>query len=134
MDLFVNEPSAGDKISNAADVYALMFDLKKADQEVFHLIGLNQNNCVVFSGIISMGGISATMVDPRTLFRRLLQTNAASFICAHNHPSGNTEPSMQDNNLTKRLKEAAKLIGFSFLDHIIIGGDGYYSYKDHGGL
>lgn len=102
------------------------------DREVFGAIWLNIKNKIVGLEIVSIGSINATIVTPRETFKSGILHNAASFIVFHNHPSGNTTPSAEDINATKRLVDAGELLGIELLDHIIIGEDSYYSLKETG--
>lgn len=97
------------------------------------LILLNQANKVLSYKKISSGGISGTILDPRVVFMYAIQGLAVNIIVAHNHPSGNLEPSKQDKYITDKLKEAGKVLDIRVLDHIIVAGEGqYYSFADEG--
>jgi DNA repair protein RadC len=84
--------------------------------------------------LVSKGAADKTLVDIRTILYELIQHRAVRFIFAHNHPAGSTQPSAQDNDITRRLKAAAEAIQIPLVDHIIIAGDTYYSYADEGRL
>lgn len=84
--------------------------------------------------VVSIGLVNRTMVHPREVFAQPVQDRAAAVICAHNHPSGNTEPSKEDEDVTKLLKNAGKLLGIELLDHIIFSTKGYYSFAENGKL
>jgi DNA repair protein RadC len=79
-----------------------------------------------------MGGTSGTVVDPKQLFKSVLSENGVQIILAHNHPSGNLNPSSSDISLTKKLKEAGKLLDIPVLDHLIITNEGFFSFADEG--
>lgn len=81
---------------------------------------------------LSEGGITETIIDLKMVLQTALKCNAQAFIIAHSHPSGNLKPSTGDINLTKRLKEAGKLLELNLLDHLIITAEGYYSFADEG--
>jgi DNA repair protein RadC len=83
-------------------------------------------------GILSEGGITATTVDPRLIFKKALQEEAVSIIVSHNHPSGNLQPSKADEALTIKINEGAKLLDIKLLDHIIVGDQGYFSFANEG--
>ena len=100
------------------------------DREVFYIITLNQKNNVIGVNLVSMGSLSASVVHPREVFKMAILQNAASVIAFHNHPSGITDPSPEDIELTRRLVEAGKAIGIQVLDHIIIGEDVYLSLME----
>ena len=102
--------------------------------EVFAVIFLNRANKIVHFEIISRGGITGTVADPRIILKLALHHGATSIIISHNHPSGNLQPSNADNEITKKIKMAAELIDVKLLDHIIVSEEGYYSYLDEGNL
>ncbi len=102
--------------------------------EEFHVMYLNRRNAVLQTKQISFGGITGTVVDPKTIFHTALILKACSIILMHNHPSGNVHPSEQDNQLTKKLCFASKQLEIGVLDHIIFGQNCYYSYADEGQL
>jgi DNA repair protein RadC len=113
------------------------FDLLKASfqdlkHEEFHVIYLNNSNIVLDHKCISKGGITATIADGRIIFKEAILLNSTSIILAHNHPSGNVQPSDADINLTKNLKEFGKCIDISILDHLIIADNLYFSFVDNG--
>ncbi|MNM59149.1 hypothetical protein D3C81_703940 [compost metagenome] len=93
---------------------------------------MNTKNRVIFKEVISIGSLNAAIVHPREVFRAAIKRCSASLICAHNHPSGDSTPSPEDVNLTKRLVAAGEIIGIEVLDHVIIGGNQFYSLKEHG--
>ena len=100
------------------------------DRENFVAVLLNTKNEVLDSPTISVGTLSAALVHPREVFKPAIRASAAGVILAHNHPSGNVEPSREDREVTRRLAEAAEIIGIEVLDHVIIG-DGHFSLKEH---
>jgi DNA repair protein RadC len=106
--------------------------LRDQRREVFAVIYLNRANRILQYEVISEGGITATIVDPRIVMRRALEENAIKIILCHNHPSGNLRPSRQDEQLTQKLKEAARLFDIDVLDHLIVGETGYFSFADEG--
>jgi DNA repair protein RadC len=83
---------------------------------------------------VSQGGVSGTVADAKIIFNAALEQLASGIILAHNHPSGNLQPSQADLSLTRRLVEAGKLLDIAILDHIIIAGKAYYSFADEGQL
>jgi len=93
---------------------------------------LNQANKINHFEIISKGGITGTVADPRVILKRALEEDATSIILCHNHPSGNLHPSKSDELVTKNIKEAAKYIDIKVLDHIIVSEEGYFSFADEG--
>jgi DNA repair protein RadC len=100
--------------------------------EVFIAIFLNQANKILHNEVLSEGGITGTVVDPRILLRKALEHNAVSIILCHNHPSGNLNPSQADKQLTNKIKDAAKLLDITVADHIIVSSEGYFSFADEG--
>jgi DNA repair protein RadC len=100
--------------------------------EVFAVIFLNRSNKVNHFEIISEGGITGTVADPRIILRKALEEEAVNLILCHNHPSGSLKPSRMDEQLTQKIKEAARLLDITVLDHIIVSDCGYYSFADEG--
>lgn len=100
--------------------------------EVFVVVYLNQSNKVLHHEIISEGGITGTVADPRIILKNALSHNATSIVLSHNHPSGNLKPSRQDELLTEKIKQAAQFLDIKVLDHIIVSEEGYFSFADEG--
>lgn len=121
------------KIVLSNDVYSYMASrLQDLPHEEFHVIYLNRRNEIIKDACISRGGVSATLVDPKIVFKKALQLLASSLILVHNHPSEGASPSNSDIKLTKKLQEGAKLLDISVLDHVIIAGKTYHSFADEG--
>jgi DNA repair protein RadC len=93
---------------------------------------LNQSNRINHVEIVSEGGITGTIADPRIILKKALEENAVGLILCHNHPSGSLKPSRQDEEITKKIKEAAKYFDIKVLDHIIVSDVGYFSFADEG--
>lgn len=106
--------------------------MRDLPREVFRVILLNTAARIIQSFVASEGGLAASIVEPRIVFRKAILHHAASIICLHNHPSGNPEPSAEDANITRQLAEAGKVLGIPLQDHIIIAGDGYTSLAERG--
>ncbi|MEM6764846.1 MAG: DNA repair protein RadC [Bacteroidota bacterium] len=106
--------------------------LEDLNQEVFYLLFLNRNNEIKAEKMIFQGGVSATVIDPKIVFKEAINHLASAMIVAHNHPSGNLTPSKADHESTRKLVAAGKLFDIHVLDHIIISIKGYYSFADHG--
>lgn len=106
--------------------------LRDYSHEVFAVMYLNRAQKVNDFHIISEGGITGTVADPRIILKKALEQNAVSIILCHNHPSGSLKPSRADEELTQKIKEAAKYFDIKVLDHLIVGDDGYYSFADEG--
>jgi len=101
-------------------------------RECFYALFLNRANKVLGYYLVSVGGITGTVVDVRTVFQAALKANACSAIFAHNHPSGNIQPSDADIQLTRKLKDAGKILEITVLDHLILLPEGYCSMADQG--
>jgi len=93
---------------------------------------LSNNNKVLGVLEASTGGITGTIVDLRIIFSALLKANVTAFIIVHNHPSGKLAPSDADRQITRKIKEASKLLDIALLDHLIITEESYYSFTDEG--
>lgn len=104
------------------------------NHEQFHVLYLNRNNQVLGHKVISTGGVNATVIDPRLIFKEAMQFMASALVLSHNHPSGTARPSAADDHVTERLVLGAELLDMRILDHIIISENGFYSYADHGDL
>lgn len=102
--------------------------LKDYNKEHFYLIVLNSRNCSINE--VSIGTVNANLVHPREVFAEAIKNKAASVILAHNHPSGDPEPSEDDLEITKRLVEAGKILGIEVVDHVIITKTGFISFKE----
>ncbi|MCE2739990.1 MAG: DNA repair protein RadC [Sphingobacteriales bacterium] len=100
--------------------------------EEFWILLLNRNNMVLGKKRVSVGGVAGTVVDPKVIFKLALDQLASSIILCHNHPSGNLQPSQQDINITKKLREGARFLDIIISDHIIIGNKAYFSFADKG--
>ncbi|OCK51295.1 DNA repair protein [Chryseobacterium sp. CBo1] len=118
---------------DAVDIFREHFDADEMDyRESFFALYLNQANKVLGIKKISECGISSTLVDVRIVMQAGLLCNASGIIVAHNHPSGNLKPSSCDIKMTAQIKEAAKIMSMSLLDHIILTSDVHYSFADDG--
>ena len=120
-------------ITGSHDAFTIMHP-KIADlhHEEFWILLLNRANRVIESRLVSKGGLAGTVADPKVIFQMALMKSASSLILAHNHPSGNTQPSKVDVNLTRKLVAAGKQLDISVLDHLIVCDAGYYSFADEG--
>jgi DNA repair protein RadC len=106
--------------------------IKDYTYEVFGVVYLNKSNKVNHFEIVSSGGITGTVVDTRIILKRAIENGATSIVLCHNHPSGNLKPSKADEELTKKIKEAAKYHDIEVIDHIIVSEEGYFSFSDDG--
>lgn len=115
------------------DIIESIFHLSELSEENLVMLTLDTKNKVTGAYLVSTGSLNSSIVHPREVFKRALMSNASSIIIAHNHPSGDIEPSREDISITKRLNECSKILGIHLLDHIIIG-DSYLSFKEKGYL
>jgi DNA repair protein RadC len=121
------------KISSSKAAYNILNSkLSDLPHEEFWVLFMSRSNSVIKTDCISRGGISGTVVDIRLILKPAIECLASSIILAHNHPSGNLKPSQEDINLTKKVKEAAKLMDIGLQDHLIIGDQAYLSFADEG--
>lgn len=110
-------------------------ELNGEEREHVLVFALNTKNDITGFYIASIGSVNSAIVHPREVFRFAITEGATKIILVHNHPSGNAEPSNEDTEITKRIKEAGKIIGIELLDHIIIGSEGnYYTFRGEGRL
>lgn len=123
----------GIKISCSEDAARLLKPkLRDLQTEHFYTLLLNRQNVVIQLSHISSGGVSATVVDARVIFKSAIEHLASGLILCHNHPSGNLEPSEDDKKITEQLKTAGQLLDIKVYDHIIVSHSGYYSFADEG--
>ena len=127
----ITETTKTPQITSSKDVYELMKpELLDQPVEQFWIISLKRNNVIIQKRIISTGGISGTVADPKIIFNKALEDFASGIILVHNHPSGNLKPSQADIKLTEKLKSAGQLLDIPVLDHLIFTDDGYFSFAD----
>jgi DNA repair protein RadC len=120
-------------VRSSRDIAAyLQATLKDYSYEVFAVVFLNRANKINHFEIISKGGITGTVADPRVILKKALEEDATSIVLCHNHPSGNLKPSRADEDLTKKIKEAAAYFDIKIIDHIIVSEEGFYSFADDG--
>lgn len=122
----------GPVLRNHIDVRRLLPELADAEQEHFFVLGLDAKNRVVVKHLAALGTANNVTVCPRDVFRELIRQNAVSCIVAHNHPSGDAQPSPSDLGLTDRLVQCGRLVGIEVLDHLIVGEGCSYSFAEHG--
>jgi DNA repair protein RadC len=123
------------KVTSSDAAYRILKDIwsKQIEtREEFIILLLDRSNAVLGYHMLSMGGITGTVADIRLLYSLALKALSTAIIVSHNHPSGNLNPSQADIGLTKRIKEAGKLLDITLLDHLIITREGYYSFADEG--
>ena len=126
----------GPEITNSRAVFDLMqpnwLDIDYT--ESFYVVLLNRSNKVIGVSKISIGSISGTIADPKKIFQIALKANSSGVILCHNHPSGNPNPSSNDDNITRKCVEAGRFLDLPVLDHIIITRTKYFSFADEGRL
>ena len=125
----LDKPKITDSVSIARYLQSL---LKDHDREVFVVLFLNQANKINHMEIISRGGITGTVADPRVILKRALEEDAVSIVLCHNHPSGSLKPSRADEALTQKIKEAARYFDIRVADHVIVSEAGFFSFADQG--
>ncbi len=111
-------------------VKAIQLEIKDKAKEHFKLIILNTRNKIIAISTISIGILNASFVHPREIFKEAIMHNAASVVLVHNHPSGDSQPSEEDLQITRRLVDAGKILGIEVIDHIIIGKNEFFSFKE----
>lgn len=120
-------------ISVSADIaHYFQSVLRDHQHEVFAVIYLDRANHFIHYEVVSEGGITGTVADPRIILKKALEENAVSIVLCHNHPSGNLEPSTADKKLTQKIKQGALLLDIELLDHVIVSTNGYFSFADEG--
>ncbi|CFX15876.1 RadC-like JAB domain [Syntrophomonas zehnderi OL-4] len=124
-------------ICSPQNVYRMMqehFDLENCDREHFICLYLDRKGHVNAANVVSVGGLSSSIVHAREVFKVAILGSAASVILVHNHPSGDPTPSREDIDITRRMKEAGDLLGIEVLDHVIVGATGCYASLTEMGL
>ena len=126
------------RITKPEDIYQIMKPIYSQNDELdkekeqLYMIGLDTRNNIKTIDLISMGTINESLVSPREVYRTALIKNCLSIILVHNHPSQEPEPSQADLEVTKKLKDAGRMIGVNLLDHLIFTDNGYQSLKEMG--
>lgn len=122
-----------EKIKTSGDAFGILrAAIGDKPYEEFWIILMNRANRVIRKCSISEGGISGTVVDPKKIFKIVLDNHASSIILGHNHPSGTLFPSEADMQITKKIQSAGLMLDVAVLDHIIVGEDSFYSFADNG--
>ena len=126
-------PLARRRVDSPADVARLLLPaLRDLDREHFVAVLLTTKNQVIDVVTVSIGSLSASLVHPREVLKPAVQASAAAVVVAHNHPTGNPEPSREDLEFTRRLRECSELLGIRLLDHVIIGDGTFESLQASG--
>lgn len=124
------------KISSTKEAAELLTNLWNEDKidfvEQFKVLLLSRANRVLGVVDISTGGVTGTVADPKLVLVAALKSNSTGIIISHNHPSGNLQPSRADEEVTQKIKEAARFLDINLLDHIIITSEGHFSFADKG--
>lgn len=121
------------RFHNAEELVQMVQPLyEKAHREMVLVVALNTKLEIQALEIAAVGGLNACYVDMRDIFKLVIINNSAFIICLHNHPSGDPEPSYEDRRLTERLQKAGGILGIPLIDHIIVAGKNYYSFRDGG--
>jgi len=121
----------GDPVRSSADVFqGYRARFSQVKQEEFILLMLDNKNVIIREEVISRGSLNASIVHPREVFKAAIRASAAAVLFLHNHPSGDPAPSLDDRNVTQRLREAAELLQIRMLDHVIMGRNSYFSFAD----
>ena len=122
-------------IRASSDVHRrFVLRLTDLQHEEFWIILLRRSNEIIAELMISRGGLTGTVADPKIIFGKALAFRAAAIVAVHNHPSGNIQPSQSDRMLTKNLQEAGVILDCPLLDHIIVSRERYFSFADQGEL
>jgi len=127
--LFKEKPEQEIYIHSPEDTIKIISGLKNNKKENFVALYLDARNKLIYQETISIGSLNASIVHPREVFEPAIQYLAAQIILAHNHPSGDPEPSTEDLAITKRLVESGKILGIEITDHIIVAKNGFISFK-----
>lgn len=120
------------KVRMPSDLVPVLARYAGRRQEHFLAISLDGAHQILRIKIISVGLLNRTIAHPREVFRPAILDSSAAIILAHNHPSGNTDPSPEDKDLTRRMIEAGKIIGIPILDHLVFSREGYFSFQEAG--
>ena len=122
------------KIFHATDIVPYLKTYSDRKQEYFLSVTLNGAHEILAVRVVSVGLLNRTIVHPREVFADAISERAAAVILAHNHPSGNVEPSAEDVEVTERLTEAGEIVGIQILDHIVFSSEGHWSMAEHNQL
>ena len=117
------------RITESKQVFKYLEEFKNQDREMFIVIGLDTKNKPVFREIVHIGTLNQSVISPREVFKKAIMLSCNSIIIAHNHPSGDLEPSQEDKEVTLDFNKAGELLGIKVLDHLIISNKGYYSFE-----
>jgi DNA repair protein RadC len=110
----------------------LAVEMRDRSREAFKVLFLDAANAVIFQATLFEGTVDQTAVHPREIMREAIRCQASALVLVHNHPSGRTEPSPEDVELTRKLESACRFLSIRVLDHLIVGGAGFFSFREHG--
>lgn len=127
-----NQKTSIPSIFSPSDALPLLAEIRLQKKENFVALYLNSRNQLVYKETVSVGTLNGSLVHPREVFEPAIKHLAAQVLISHNHPSGDENPSDADITVTKRLVEAGKILGIEIMDHIIVTGNIYYSFKEAG--
>lgn len=130
--IYTQEKATMVKVTDPKSVAEFMGWMRYENHERFMVLLLNSKGKIIAVKQVSEGSLNASVVHPREVYREACLAHAAAVIAVHNHPSGVSAPSREDRELTRALWDSGKILGIPFTDHIIIGDDEYYSFKEHG--
>ncbi|MDI7268575.1 MAG: JAB domain-containing protein [Myxococcota bacterium] len=120
-------------LRSASEAYSLLRQsLARGRQERFYAVAVDARNRLISRHLVAVGTLASCVVHPREIFAPLIRRGAAAAILAHNHPSGDPAPSVEDQVLTERLARAGAILGIPLLDHLIVARNGYFSFRDAG--
>lgn len=124
-----------DKVVRSTDIADyLRANLAFRQKEFFAVVFLNRGNTIKKLEVISEGGFTGTVADPRVILKKALEYNATAIILCHNHPGGSTQPSKADELVTQKIKQASCLLDIVLMDHIIVSNEGHFSFAEKGML
>lgn len=121
-----------EKITNSDDIYKKLRYMAQYEEEHAAVILMNQAGKIIKVKELSHGSLTCTLVDVRIIAKEAILSNATSVALVHNHPSGNLQPSRDDDNLTRRVRDGLQTLQIRLIDHVIISNEGYFSYEDCG--
>lgn len=135
-DILKGRMTAFDVTFNSSESVKDFFslDLASEEKEVFAVLFLNTQNQLIEYKRMFMGTLKSVEVHPREIIRAAMLLNANALILAHNHPSGNSEPSQEDRTVTTQIEKAANMLGFEVLDHVVVGNGSTVSFAERGWL
>ena len=136
--MIYNLKDSNKKIAVPKDIFEICTGILKADdrydrdKEHVWVFQLDNRNRIKLIELVTLGTLNSSLIHPREVFRRAVHEGSASIILAHNHPSGDSSPSEQDIEITRKLRDAGKILEIELIDHVIIGNDNFYSLKEKG--